>query len=349
MESLRSVVVGGGMGGRLSLNALNSSPHFSLQGVADLHAETRGVLETEFPGIQAFESYAELFEACAPEIVCVSTYAPTHEEITLAALALPSLRGILVEKPLGATSAAGQRILAAIAQRGVPVAVPHGMVAKSKPLEILRRVQAGELGRLVLVEIQCRGWDIINAGIHWLHFCRMLAPEDVPKSVHTALDTSTKTFRDGLQVETAATTSIVHASGLRVILHTGDETPVNVEGKAFVFRLLGEKGWIEFWGWEHGFLQSGTRVIPDELPVTGHRRHLESLLHQLDGKPHDFTVARASLEALELCEAAYLSGRHRVLVRLPLSELSLPAAKLDWAAGEPYAGVGGGRDGRVFG
>ena len=348
---MHSVVVGGGAGGRLSLNALRASPFYSLQGAADWREETRAALVSEFEGLATFSNHTELFEALAPEVVCVSTYAPTHEEVTLAALALPTLKGILVEKPLGADTATGRRILEAIRARDVPVVVPHGLAAKATPREIIRRVQNQDIGRLVLVEIQCRGWDILNAGIHWLHFCRMLAPDDTPKSVHAAVDVSTRTFRDGLQVETAATTSIIHESGLRVILHTGDETPINVEGKAFVFRLLGERGWIEFWGWENGFLFNGERVVPQEFPVTGHRYHLERLAEQCVGAPRDMTVATSSLEALELCEAAYLSGRHHTQIALPLSASSpiLTDSPSDWVAGLPYSGQGGGRDGRQFG
>jgi predicted dehydrogenase len=321
------------MGGRLSLGALQSSPLFALSGVADLREDVRMALQKDFGGLATFSNHTEMFNTLQPDVVCVSTYAPTHEEVTLAALELPSLKGILT----------------AIAGRGVPVVVPHGMVAKATPPEIIGRVQAGEIGRLVLVEIQCKGWDILNAGIHWLHFCRMLTPQDAPVSVHCAMDVSTKTYRDGLQVETAATTSIVHSSGLRVILHTGDETPINVAGKAFVFRLVGEKGTIEFWGWENGYLFNGELVTPKEFPTTGHRRHLENLAAQCHGAPHDNTIPTASLEALELCEAAYLSGNHGVQVALPLANFVPPDTKLDWVAGQPYSGVGGGRDGRQFG
>ena len=79
------------------------------------------------------------------------------------ALRLP-LKGILVEKPLGHTAASGRRILEAIKAKGLPMAVPHGLLAKRTPTEIIERVQRGEIGDLKLVEIQNSGWDIINAG-----------------------------------------------------------------------------------------------------------------------------------------------------------------------------------------
>lgn len=337
------------MGGKLSLNALAASERFALTAACDLRAEVREALSASYPGITVFASHEEMLAQCPTEVVCVSTYPSSHEEVALAALE-SGVSGILVEKPLGHTFESGRRILAAIAAKQIPVAVPHGLLAKATPLEIIRRVQDNEIGRLVLIEIQCNGWDILNAGIHWLHFCRMLTPGDAPRSVHAAIDASTRTYRDGLQVETAAITSIVHASGLRVVLHTGDETPINVPGKSFVFRLIGERGVIEFWGWENGYLLKGEKATPQELAITGHRRHLENLADQMDGiAPLDDTIARASLSALEICEAAYLSGEYRVQVTLPLAGFLPPDPFTDWQPGQPYSGTNGGRDGRAFG
>jgi predicted dehydrogenase len=337
------------MGGKLSLTALHRSARFSLVGLADLRAETRAALAAEYPDLQTFETYPELFAAMQPEVVCVSTYAPSHEEITLAALALPGLKGILVEKPLGADHASGRRILEAIAARGVPVAVPHGLLGIAASRALIETIRGGALGRLVLVEIQCRGWDILNAGIHWLHFCRMLAPDDKPITVHAAIDPSTRTYRDGIQVETAATVSIVQESGLRVVMHTGDETVVNVPGKGCWFRLLGERGWAEYGAWEGSYAINGVRNETPPFAQTGHQFHLEAMAAQIDGAPRDTTVAQASLEALELCEAAYLSGKYHRLLTLPLTTATLIEAETDWEPGQPYTGTGGGRDGRQFG
>ena len=90
-------------------------------------------------------------------------------------------------------------------------------------------------------------------------------------------DKTTRTYRDGMQVETIAVTSAQTVVGVRVVMHTGDDTAVNVPGKETVFRLLGTRGVIEFYGWEHGYLLNGEWVVPEEYPVTGHRRHLENM------------------------------------------------------------------------
>jgi hypothetical protein len=62
------------------------------------------------------------------------------------------------------------------------------------------------------------------------------------------------------------------------------------------------------------------------------------------GRP-DYRIPEGSLLALEVCEAAYLSRRHRCQVTFPL-ETFVPPPTSDWDPGQPYSGVGGGRDGR---
>lgn len=351
---LTASVVGAGMGGRLSLNALAASPDYTLVAAADLRPDVRADVERLFSGLRTFATHDEMFAACPTDVVCVSTYPDTHERVAVDALALP-LRGILVEKPLADTAAGGRRILDAVKARGLPVAVPHGMVAKRTPLEVIERVRGGEIGALQLVEIQCRGWDILNAGIHWLHFClTLLGPDDPAEWVMAQCDRSTRTWRDGLQVETLAVTTAQTRSGARIVLHTGDETRNNDPGHAFVFRLIGAAGRVDFYGWEHGYRiwnahhPAGRWVEPAEMPVTGHRRHLEALADQIAAGTRDTQVADASLAALELCEGAYRSARHGGLVRLPLGD-ETPSAGGDWDPGRPYAGTGGGRDGRQFG
>ncbi|HEY0074285.1 MAG TPA: Gfo/Idh/MocA family oxidoreductase [Abditibacteriaceae bacterium] len=349
LPKLRAAVIGGGMGGRLSLDALHASAHFELVGAADLRADVRADLETRYPELPTFASHTALFAAHDLDVVCVATFPPSHEAVTLDALQLP-LRGLLVEKPLGHTTASGRRLLQAIQAANLPVVTPHGLLAKRTPLEIIERVQAGEIGDLKLVEIQCKGWDIINAGIHWLQFFITLTGDKI-QSVLAACDKSTRTFRDGMQVETLAVTSVVTQSGIRAIMHTGDYTPVNHENSDTLFRLMGTKGHIEFYGWARPYqilnarYPHGEIIEPAELPITGHRRHLENLAQQIQNGVPDYTIPQNSLAALEICEAAYLSARYGCEVSFPLESFQAPQSN-EWQPGEPYAGQGGGRDGR---
>jgi predicted dehydrogenase len=344
-------VIGGGLGGRLSLTALSNSPFFKLVAAVDIRPEARQSLLHDFPGLQIFGSHGEMFAQCPTAVICVSTYAPSHEPIVLDALELSSLQGLLVEKPLGDCAAAGRRILDAIKTRVLPVVVPHGLRARATPLEIAARVLQGEIGELRSIEVQCDKWDLLNAGIHWLDFCLAVTNDTPIAAVMATCDTSSQTFRDGMQVETVAVTYVENKAGVRMILQTGDFIRVSTPGKSVLLRLVGTRGLIEFWGWENAYFllnaeyPDGRIIIPEELAVSGHRYHLENLATQIQSGTSDYRLPESSLTALEICEAAFLSSKHRCQVRFPLASF-VPAKVTDWEPGKPYSGIGGGRDGR---
>lgn len=351
LQPLTASVIGCGVGGRLSLEALSASPLFRIVAAIDLRPEVRESLEKEFPGLQTFGSHQEMLAHCPTDVVCVSTYAPSHESIVLDALAVSSLRGLLVEKPLADTAVTGRRILGVIKSRNLPMVVPHGLRTRATSVEIIERVLRGEIGELRSIEVQCDKWDLLNAGIHWLDFCLAATGEAPIASVLAACDTSTRTYRDGMQVETVAVTYVENVNGVRMILQTGDFIRVNAPGKKTLFRLTGTDGIIEFWGWEKGYsilnaqYPAGQIIVPDEFPVFGHRRHLENLAAQIWSRTPDYRLPESSLTALEICEAAFLSWQHRCQVRFPLASF-VPRAPSDWEPGKPYSGTGGGRDGR---
>ncbi len=346
-----AAVIGAGAGGKASMAALSASPRFNLVAVADIQPEARADVHAMYPGVCTFPDFSELFAACPTDIVCVSTWPPSHLKVTQAAMQL-SLKGILVEKPLAASHAVGRRILELIRARNLPMAVPHGLLVADHSTQILQRVHCGEIGELKLVEIQCAGWDIINAGIHWLNFFVELTRREPVQYVLAACDAGTRTYRDSMQVETLAVTYAQTASGTRVVMNTGDYVPISEPDADTLFRLIGTRGTIDFYGWAPRF-----RLLNADHPhgklfefepgnVTNHQRHLENLAAQIDRAQPDYSIAEGSLTALELCEAAYVSIRNGgVPVPLPLTDFS-PPPPVDWQPGLPYSGHGGGRNGR---
>ena len=342
-------VVGAGSGGQLSLRALEASDRFQLVAVADIGETACKAAEERHPGIRAFANHRDMFAQCPTDVVCVSTWPPSHLEVTRDALSLP-LTGILVEKPVADNAADGCVLLDLLKQKKLPVAVPHGLRVAEHVDRIIARVRNGDIGNLLQIEIQCVKWDIINAGIHWLNFAVALVEEPFV-SVLAACDTSTRTYRDGAQVETLAVTSAQTRSGIRVVMHTGDAIHINHLDASTVFRLFGSAGHIEFYAWASRYRivnakhPAGDLVEVPPLPGTAHQRHLARLADQMDRAAPDYALAESSLSALELCEAAYVSARHGCEVRLPLSQFA-PPEKSDWDPARPYSGTGGGRDGR---
>lgn len=348
---LTATVVGAGAGGFLSIDALLASDRYELIGVADVSAQARARVADATEGtVETFASHEELFASRPADVVCVSTYAPTHLSITEAALTLPGLRGMLVEKPLGDTTAAGARILELLRRHDLPVAVPHGQMALSAPLQIVREVQEGAIGALRLVEMECRNWDIINAGIHWLQFFVALTGSAPVETVLAAADTTSRTYRDGMQVETEAVTLARCANGVRAVLNIGDHVPIRRDDTVCLFRIVGDDGLIEYGAFEGHYVRAVSGrpkevVTPEPFAVVGHQRHLEKLADQIADGTRDYSIAESSLQALEIVEASYLSKRIGASVTLPIGGFVAPEPT-DWDPGRPYSGVGGGRNGR---
>ena len=342
-------VVGGGSGGKLSLAGLAQSNRFDLIAVADLRDDVRSDLLARYPDIRTYGSHERMFADCPTDVVCVSTWPPSHLRVALAALRM-GVKGMLCEKPLADTWLDGHDLLEALKTAHVPVVVPHGLIRLGHSEEILARVHRGEIGELELVEIECGKWDIINAGIHWLNFFVNLVPGDPMAWVMAITESSTRTHRDGMQVETTAITYVQTLGGVRAVMHTGDDVEIRRPDKGFIFRLVGTEGMIEFWAFESAY-RILNRACPEARlirvernPISHHQRYLEELADQIDEGRTDYRLPETSLAALELCEAAYLSSAHRCKVNLPLSEFEIPVEP-DWSPGKPYEGKGG-RDGR---
>ncbi len=332
------------------MNALLASPRFDLVGIADTSSEALGRLSrAEFREVPKFDSYQEMFATVRPDVVCVSTYAPTHLEIAKAGMDLP-VRGMLVEKPLGDSTAAGSEVVELARSRRIPLVVPHGLMARDAPLEVVAHVRDGTIGALRAVEMECTGWDLINAGIHWIqYFITLVHPATVTK-VLCACDKTTRTYRDGLQVETEAITLATCSNGARLILNTGDHIPLARADAACLMRIVGEEGYIEYcaWGDEYRIVapKTGQRlVVKKPANVSGHGRHLEHLADMVDTDLLDYEVPDSSVRALEVVEAAYLSNRVGASIDLPIATFQRPV-ETDWDPGAPYGGLGGGRNGR---
>ncbi|WP_223692296.1 Gfo/Idh/MocA family protein [Leifsonia poae] len=347
---LTAAVIGAGAGGTLSIDALIASDDFTLVAVADMSEAALERVRAKDAAIRTYTSAEEMFASSPSDVVCVSTYAPTHLPLTRAALSIPGLKGLLVEKPLGDTTAAGREILGLIKDADLPVVVPHGLMAQAAALEIVERVRRGDIGPLRVVEIECTSWDIINAGIHWLQFFVSLTGGEPVEFVLAAADASTKTFRDGMQVETDAITLARTESGVRVLMHTGDFVPMSRNDTVALFRIVGDNGFIEFGAYEpyYTLVTPGhDRVRIDVTPfeVSGHQRHLEHLAAQIADGRRDYSIPDSSLQALEIVEAAYRSAREHGTVTLPVDDAQ-PDRPDDWNPGAPYSGTGGGRNGR---
>lgn len=346
----RAGVIGVGWGGTHSVRGLEESDRFDLVAVCDRLPGVRRRLRSSLrPEVRVWEDYPEMLRQGDLDVVCVATYPTTHEEIALDAMSA-GIAGILVEKPVAISRRSGDRILEEALRRRMPLVVPHGLVTLGAVQKIIEMTRLGQIGDIRLIEIESAQTDLINAGIHWLHFCVELLSPDSFSSVLACCDTSSMTYREGVRVETESVTLARTNRGVRVVLNAGDAIPISGSSN-IVIRLIGTTGLIEFWGWDGSYkiVSPGCFDLDAKVanpPVAFHRAYLEDLAHQIDSGQANYVPVQRSLAALEVCEAAYISHKLRCTVELPLTEFVAPLVQ-PWDVGSAYDGRGGKRDGRL--
>lgn len=146
--TLKIALVGAGNMGKIHLRVLMDIPEVELVGVADPDIETARSAAQKY-GVPIFSDYQQLFGEQKPQAVVVATPTRFHKEITLAAIE----QGfhVLVEKPIAGTVADAEQMITAAEQAKVVLAVGHIERFNPAVLELKRRIDQGELGRIFII------------------------------------------------------------------------------------------------------------------------------------------------------------------------------------------------------
>lgn len=152
---LRTALVGCGKVGQIHAQALGSLPASEFVAACDGQPDRAAALAGPY-GARAFDDVAVMMREAAPEVVCVCTPHPLHAE--------PAVRAaeggahVLVEKPMAATVADCDAMLAAARRAGVTV----GVVSQRRWCEPVRRmkaaIDAGKIGRPALGVVTMLNW-----------------------------------------------------------------------------------------------------------------------------------------------------------------------------------------------
>jgi predicted dehydrogenase len=114
--------------------------------VSDLSAERLGVIHSRYPSVRTTTDYRDLLADPAVDAVVIATPVSTHCALTLEAL--QAGKHVLVEKPLAASVAEGERMLEAATRSGRLLMVDHTFVYTGAVRKIKELVDSGRLGRL---------------------------------------------------------------------------------------------------------------------------------------------------------------------------------------------------------
>jgi UDP-N-acetylglucosamine 3-dehydrogenase len=142
---LRIGVIGAGTMGRNHARVLRDLDGVTLAGIADTNRAAARAAAQRF-GVPHFGPAEELLDEARPDAVTVAVPTGMHLPVTLAAL----VRGVhvLVEKPIAPTPGEAREMIAAAERAGLVFGVGHVERYNPAILDLKRRLDRGDLGRI---------------------------------------------------------------------------------------------------------------------------------------------------------------------------------------------------------
>ncbi len=278
-------------------------------------------------GAPVFADWREMLRETAPlDILSVATYTPTHAEITAAA-AEAGVRAIYCEKPISATLAEAEEMLAACARSGTLLVVNHNLRFHPGYRQLRDRIAEGALGTLTSASVQWTSGRLGNVGTHQFDAVQMVTGLPVT-AVSGTLDLSGKPDCRGPDFTDP---------GGWGMLRLGRDLPGDGEGPSGDLicmvdgadygtapprhRYHGTEGYATCRKRDIEIVRGDDReLIPDDSPDSGMDRAVAEIVDWLDGAGpfgYDASEAVRTLEAIVAFHASHLAGG--AWVELPLS------------------------------
>ena len=145
---IKMAAVGLGNMGRNHVRVLMDMTEVELVGVADHNAKAAESIIRKYR-LAFFNDYHQLFNELKPEAVIVAVPTVNHHEICLAAI--NRKMHVLVEKPIAANVEEAKSLISAAEEQDVHLAVGHIERFNPVVIELKRRIDAGELGRVFMI------------------------------------------------------------------------------------------------------------------------------------------------------------------------------------------------------
>jgi scyllo-inositol 2-dehydrogenase (NADP+) len=203
-------------------------PGLSLASVVTSNEKRAGQVRSTYPHAQILPSADDMFAASdAHDLVVIA--APNREHVPLGLAAVEAGLHVVVDKPLAASVADGQRLADAVDARGVVASVFHNRRWDGDFITLRRLLSEGALGELVRFESRFERWRPEVEVDRWREHG---GPEDAggvlfdlgPHVIDQALEllgparsvyAEVRTLREGAEVDDDFFLALEHASGAR--------------------------------------------------------------------------------------------------------------------------------------
>lgn len=143
-EKLKVGVVGYGYWGPNMVRVFNEIPESTIVAVSDLSEKRLGIVRGRYPAAKTYTDPAQLFADPDVEAVVIATPVSTHHPLTMAALRAG--KHVLVEKPIAASAAQAEEMVAEASARKLVLQVDHTFCYTAAVRKIGDMIRGGELG-----------------------------------------------------------------------------------------------------------------------------------------------------------------------------------------------------------
>ena len=218
MQDLRFGVIGWGYWGPKIARNLDALPQAKVAMVADADAGRLAMLAVNRPGIQTTMQVEDLFRSDSDAVVIAT---PVRTHFQLAREALLHDKHVLVEKPLAASVAEAEELVALAQERRRVLMVGHTFEYNPAVNELRKLVQSGDLGKIYCVEAERVNlglfrndinviWDLAPHDISILLYLFGKKPEKIKVQAHAHVQS---------RIEDVAHLNLEFADGMNAHIH----------------------------------------------------------------------------------------------------------------------------------
>jgi predicted dehydrogenase len=176
---LKVAVVGCGYWGPNLIRNFDSLPDCRVSAVCDSNAERLGRIMVRYPAARPVTSFDALL--ADPEVEALVIATPVRTHFDLARRALQSGRHVFVEKPITASAAEAEELVALAGKKALTLMVGHVFVYSPAVRKIKELIGSGEIGQIFYISSQR-----LNLGIYQrdINVTWDLAPHDISIILH---------------------------------------------------------------------------------------------------------------------------------------------------------------------
>ena len=306
MKTIKTAVIGCGTWGRNHARVYRELPNVELAAVSDLNPQTAQQIGERY-GAPHYTDPTPIIKDPDIDLLSICTPTITHADIAIAAI--EAGKHVLVEKPMTNTVPEAKRLIRAAEKHDVKLAV--GFVERYNPAvqEAIKRVQAGEIGNVILAlsrRVSRSPGRIGDVGV-----IKDLAIHDVDivdhlfgnqaKSVFAIAGSIQHKFEDYAQINinfgdnrnAIVSTNWLTPRRIRTLVITGTEGIINVEYTT-----------------QQITIENNTQLIQPYLPYQEPlKMELKSLTDAIRDDTPPQVTGEDGLRALSICEAALQSAK----------------------------------------